>query len=92
MNQYKERFTALIKKMRLDLELTQNEISDQLDMEQAQWSGYELGKNFPSIHALMGYLDKLEINKLNFFEILCSDVPLQKISSYYLVSKLKAPN
>lgn len=60
----KNYFGEALKELRIERKLTQQGISDLLEIKQAQWSGYELGKNRPSLDTIILISNKLNIHPL----------------------------
>lgn len=51
-----------LKEVRLSLNLTQSEASNLINVTQAQWSAYELGKTKPTIDTILNISEKLKID------------------------------
>jgi transcriptional regulator with XRE-family HTH domain len=55
-------FGRSLREIRNSLNLTQMEASNLINVTQAQWSAYELGKTKPSIDTILNISDKLKID------------------------------
>lgn len=58
-------FGETLKEVRKSKSLTQIEIADRLQITQAQWSAYELGKSMPGLKMIVNIAEKLEISPLS---------------------------